>query len=63
MPIYEYVCTYCGEIFELLRRLSDEDINIKCPKCGKTKVKRMISTFSTVSSTNGCVPSASTGST
>ena len=63
MPIYEYVCACCGEKFELLRRFSDEDSDVKCANCGKTDAKRMVSAFSTTASTGDCVPSSGTGST
>lgn len=63
MPIYEYQCISCEEKFELLRRLSDEDSEIKCPKCNKTGVKRVFSTFSTASSNTSCAPSSYSGST
>ena len=63
MPIYEYECMKCGEKFELLRRLTDKDDGLKCPKCGKMAAKRVLSTFATASSNGGCAPSGPTGST
>ncbi len=45
MPMYEYSCKECGEIFEKLVRLSDSDREIKCPKCGAYKTKRLFSVF------------------
>lgn len=62
MPIYEYLCKYCNEKFELLRSFSDKDDEIKCPRCGKSNVKRAISTFSTASSADSCAPGSSSGS-
>jgi putative FmdB family regulatory protein len=41
MPIYEFECPDCGEIFERLQKLSDPDPTI-CPTCGKTHVKRKL---------------------
>lgn len=41
MPIYEYRCKACGEIFERFQRISDAPVR-KCPKCGKG-VERLIS--------------------
>jgi putative FmdB family regulatory protein len=47
MPIYEYQangkqhCTYCGDGFELLRKISAPAIN-QCPECG-APVERKIS--------------------
>ena len=63
MPIYEYKCIYCGERFELLRRLTDRDDEINCPKCNKASAKRVLSTFTTASSGGICAPSVPTGST
>ena len=37
MPIYEYECTHCNEIFEIFNKI-DEDCKVSCPKClGPTK--------------------------
>ena len=59
MPVYEYECTKCGERFELVRRISDSDSEIKCPKCGKESPKRVLSLFGT-SSSGSCAPGGST---
>ncbi len=32
MPVYEYQCLECGEIFEVLHRI-DEVYRANCPKC------------------------------
>jgi len=32
MPIYEYECTKCKEVFEILHKI-DEDCKVACPKC------------------------------
>lgn len=42
MPIYEYVCGACGEMSEILQKLSDPDER-KCPVCGKLKLTRQVS--------------------
>jgi len=47
MPVYEYQCGACEFEFEREQRISDEPIK-KCPKCGKQKVKRLISRTSFV---------------
>lgn len=41
MPIYEFECTACGNIFERLQKLADID-PADCPECGKPKVKRRL---------------------
>src|SRR5438034_1123828 len=43
MPTYEYRCDACGHTFEQFQSIKAEPIR-KCPKCGKNKVKRLIST-------------------
>ena len=49
MPIYEYACRSCGEQFELLTYASKAD-EATCPKCGSVDVKRLMSVFACVSS-------------
>ena len=59
MPMYEYRCKKCGERFEMLRRMSDADKDLVCPKCESEEVERMVSTFA--STGGGCGPSGSRG--
>ncbi len=42
MPIYEFTCEKCGENFEELV-LGGRLEGIKCPKCGNTQVKKLMS--------------------
>jgi putative FmdB family regulatory protein len=49
MPIYEYRCEECGKRSSaLLGSYSSPDPD--CPHCGKHALKRLVSTFATVSS-------------
>ncbi len=41
MPLYEYKCQSCGEIFEILQKFSDEPLEVH-KKCGGP-VERLIS--------------------
>ena len=41
MPIYEFECTACGNVFDRLQKISDPDPAI-CPDCGKKKVRRRV---------------------
>ncbi len=41
MPLYEYKCTKCGEVFEALQKFSDKPL-ARCKLC-KGKVERLIS--------------------
>lgn len=51
MPIYEYRCEDCGKRSSLLVGFSSPDP--ACPHCGKPALRRLISTFATVSSGDG----------
>ena len=57
MPMYEYRCRECGERFEMLRRMSDADLDLVCPECRSEEVERMLSRFAA----GGCSPSGSGG--
>jgi putative FmdB family regulatory protein len=64
MPIYEYRCLECGEEFEKLVRFSTATSEIGCPKCGGRQAEKLISAFSTrtsstvAASAGACAPSA-----
>ena len=34
MPLYEYECEDCHEVFDELRRAADREKPIECPECG-----------------------------
>ena len=52
MPIYEYQCEACGKRSSaLLGSYSSPDP--VCPHCGKPALRRLVSTFATVSSGEG----------
>ncbi|MBN2430595.1 MAG: zinc ribbon domain-containing protein [Acidobacteria bacterium] len=61
MPIYEYRCPSCGHKFELLRRVSDDDREIRCPQCEAGEVQREFSVFCSSgdvrTGASGCAPS------
>ncbi|WP_025769428.1 FmdB family zinc ribbon protein [Thioalkalivibrio sp. HK1] len=42
MPIYEYECVGCGDRHEFIQKFSDPPKR-KCPACGKSKLKKLIS--------------------
>lgn len=42
MPIYEYQCTKCREVCEVLQKAKDKPLD-KCPRCGGPMVKRISS--------------------
>ena len=41
MPIYEYECTKCGHVHEIMQKMSDKPLT-KCPECSG-KLQKMIS--------------------
>jgi len=44
MPMYDYRCKNCDEVFEeLVFSSTTPDEEIKCPKCGQNKSNRLFS--------------------
>ena len=41
MPIYEYQCDQCNDVFEIFHKI-DEDCRVACPKC-LGPVKKLVS--------------------
>lgn len=61
MPIFEYECQDCGEIFELFMQRREPSASPKCPACGKANVDRLWSAFAQrIDGDRGCA-SGSTG--
>jgi putative FmdB family regulatory protein len=44
MPIFEYQCSNCSEVFEQLV-LSRRDNHVECPRCGHSRARQLISRF------------------
>jgi putative FmdB family regulatory protein len=47
MPIYEYTCQDCNSQFERFVRSMTANVEVKCPDCGGTHVKKGWSLFGT----------------
>ncbi len=47
MPTYEYECDACAHAFEALQTMTEPKL-LKCPKCKKNKLQRLIGTGSGV---------------
>ena len=68
MPIYEFRCLGCGNVFELLKlKKEDSKSAMKCPACSSPEVERILSSVSIVRSAGGkkaqhSVKSCSSGS-
>jgi putative FmdB family regulatory protein len=43
MPIYEYQCQNCGEEFDMLRSIKENDRDVECPYCHEKAAERRIS--------------------
>ena len=45
MPLFEFVCSQCGDQFEELVRSSSVIEGVVCPSCHSVEVKKKVSTF------------------
>lgn len=46
MPIYEYRCRKCGEVFDLTEHVADhEKSHPQCPKCKSDEVEPVLTAF------------------
>ena len=52
MPIYEFKCLKCNDLFEFLAVNSKDEMEMSCPHCGAEDFERVMST------TNYAVPSS-----
>ena len=43
MPIYEFRCLKCQELFEFLAVRSDDTMETRCPHCGADDFERVMS--------------------
>jgi putative FmdB family regulatory protein len=46
MPIYEFRCLKCDEVFELLKMNTQDAVEMKCPHCASEDFERVLSTTS-----------------
>jgi len=53
MPLYEYYCESCDEVFEALRAVSASDEPAPCPRCGGDADRIMPTTFASMSRKEG----------
>jgi putative FmdB family regulatory protein len=63
MPIYEYRCQDCRQLFQKLLLVAGGTTTITCPSCGSRRVERQLSVFASGSQSSpgapsgGCAPS------
>jgi putative FmdB family regulatory protein len=46
VPLYEYRCLACDDVFEARRAMADPDESVTCPS-GHAEVRRLLSVFGT----------------
>jgi putative FmdB family regulatory protein len=61
MPIYEFRCLKCQDLFEMLIMNPDDNEKVHCPKCNADTSERVMSTTN-FSITGGCNSSGSSPS-
>jgi len=45
MPIYEYECKSCGNVFERIMKTGEGEP--ACPACGRQEMKKLVASFRT----------------
>jgi putative FmdB family regulatory protein len=61
MPIYEFRCQACSEIFEHLAMSSSDEFEAKCPHCGGVELNRVMSASNSVVNGSDGGPSGCAG--
>jgi putative FmdB family regulatory protein len=46
MPIYEFRCLKCNEVFEILKVGTEDEVEMRCPHCKSEDFERILSTTS-----------------
>ncbi len=46
MPLYEFRCLKCNDIFEILIVKEKDEVEMKCPHCGSEDFERVMSASS-----------------
>ena len=46
MPIYEFRCLKCNEVFEILMVSTEDEVETRCPHCRSEDFERVLSTTS-----------------
>ena len=59
MPIYEFRCQACQQVFEHLALSQQEGLGICCPSCGGQDLTRVLSACATVMGDSVSTPSQS----
>jgi putative FmdB family regulatory protein len=59
MPIYEYRCSECTDLFEKRLSFSESASGADCPGCG-ARASKLLSTFAAIGSAGGTTAGATT---
>jgi putative FmdB family regulatory protein len=62
MPLYEYKCSQCDELFEELRSINSRDAPTNCGKCGAVAA-HVLSRFNTLGKPSDHIPNPKIGRT
>jgi len=57
MPVYEYKCSECNTKFEILHRSTSIKDVVQCPACNSINSKKLFSSFSSSSNSEGNISS------
>ena len=55
MPVYEYRCPDCTNLFEKRVSFADAERDMPCPSCG-TSARKLLSTFAAIGVAGGSAP-------
>jgi putative FmdB family regulatory protein len=58
MPIFEYRCQDCRQLFQKLQLAGAGTTTITCPSCGSRRVERQLSVFASTSQAGSATPSS-----
>ncbi|HPQ60082.1 MAG TPA: zinc ribbon domain-containing protein [Syntrophales bacterium] len=47
MPLYDYECEACGQVFEVFHKIDAPPADLACPQCDGKKVKKIVAPFRT----------------
>jgi len=61
MPIYEYQCRKCGEVFEKIQKVDEGGESLECPYCGEQNPDRILSGFASLKGTESSSSCGSPG--
>lgn len=43
MPLYEFRCLKCNDVFEILIMRDEDEVEMRCPHCGSDDFERVLS--------------------